>query len=159
MSGGGTERTYGIWGFVALFFVLVAIGLTAVIIVPFPATPTVSIGAQTPNTVLTTVPLVDTTTSAVPPTDSSTTAPAVQTSAPAVTAPNRLGSMVSQGVTMPGGVAAPADVTQVSSSDGSLAFTVAVPAELAAGGDSVTTAVPPTRASSADDGNSIVVAV
>lgn len=130
---GGGDRSYGIWWFIALFVVLLTMGII-VLVGGAPSTPTelVEVG-QTPNTALTAPTLAPLPENAP---DPSTTSPA-DPSVPADPDP-------SAPVTVPGGAPAPEGVREVLRSGDATSYTFDVPEQLVvAGAEPV---VLPTRA-------------
>jgi hypothetical protein len=136
---GGRERSYGIWGFVALFVVLAIIGGLVLFVGGTPRSPTEQVGAvQTPNTTLV-VPTTRTYSAGEEPAPSSTVAP----SDPAAPSDSATPPAPSVPVTVPGGAAAPEGVREVLRADQATSFTFDVPEQLiTSGADPV---VVPTR--------------
>ncbi|MEX0767746.1 MAG: hypothetical protein WD029_04665 [Microthrixaceae bacterium] len=115
-SAGGPSKTFGIWGFVAVFTLLALLGVGALLILGSPNSPTEPVvGDLTPNTSLAT-------------TSSSSSVPNPQ-------------GVVSN--TIPGGGPPPPGVNQVLSSPDSLSFTYAIPSDFPV--QQAQTAVAPVR--------------
>jgi hypothetical protein len=146
VSTGGAERTYSIWGLLALFAVIGITGLLALILVAFPRSPTTQVaGHATRNTV-----------PGASASGATASSPGVgrvdPDAAPPLTSDPATANPAGP-VTVPGGAAAPTGVREVLVSDGATSFTFDVASDFPA--DGATTAVAPLRVVPGTDGASL----
>jgi hypothetical protein len=166
---GGAQRTYSIWGLVALFVGLTAFGVI-VFIGGSPTSPTEQVaGPQTPNTVLEGSGSHESALSGGNGADglgsdvdgsggaaSSSTTSSTSTTAAAGSTSGQSADP-SAPVTVPGGGPAPEGVREVLTAEDATSYTFDISSEFPAAG--ATTAVAPTRVTPAADGTSLTASV